>query len=286
MVERETALSETDVRCAGVGDCADACFEAVGDLGMRVYYAVRRSLAFMGEVACSIWRRITGRGHVRRVDWWLAFEAVGPRAVLIVSLISFLIGLILAFVGAAQLKLFGAQIYVASLVAIASIRIMGAMMTGVIMAGRTGAAYAATIGAMAANEELDAMRVMGIGRSDFLVMPRLAAMVVCMPILTLLADVMAILGGAAVGVLMFRIPMQEYMAYTMDALGWQNFFVGIFHGVVYGIIIALCGCYYGIYSGRDAGSVGAAATRAVVSSVVWMVVATGFITFIFEVLGI
>ena len=220
------------------------------------------------------------------MDWWLAFEAVGPRAVLIVSLISFLIGLILAFVGAAQLKLFGAQIYVASLVAIASIRIMGAMMTGVIMAGRTGAAYAATIGAMAANEELDAMRVMGIGRSDFLVMPRLAAMVVCMPILTLLADVMAILGGAAVGVLMFRIPMQEYMAYTMDALGWQNFFVGIFHGVVYGIIIALCGCYYGIYSGRDAGSVGAAATRAVVSSVVWMVVATGFITFIFEVLGI
>jgi len=264
----------------------DAFFENIGWWGLGLYSAVRRGMAFVGDVLRSVGRLIRGRVFVRRIDWWAAFEAVGPRAVLIVSLISFLIGLILAFVGAAQLKLFGAHVYVASLVAIAAIRIMGAMMTGIIMAGRTGASYAATIGTMQVNEELDALRVIGINTTDFLVLPRLIAMIVCMPILTMLADFMAILGGAAVGVLMFNIPVAEYYSYTVQALGIQNFAVGIFHGWVYGIIIALCGCYYGIYCGRDAGAVGRATTNAVVSAVVWMVVATGFITFLFEVLGI
>lgn len=260
--------------------------ERLGDWGYHMYGAVRRAFAFVGDVFVSLGRMFRGRAQTRAMDWWMAFDDVGPRAILIVSLISFLIGLILAFVGAAQLKLFGAQVYVASLVAIAAIRIMGAMMTGIIMAGRTGASYAATIGTMQANEELDALRTMGINRTDFLVLPRVIAMVVSMPILTLLADAMAILGGMAVGVLMFHIPLPEYMSYTMDALGLQNFMVGIFHGFVYGVIIALCGCYYGINSGRNANAVGAVTTRAVVMSIVWMVVATGIITFLFEVLGI
>ena len=259
---------------------------SVGDWGLRFAGAVKRGLTFIGSVFAGAWRGVAGRIPVRRTDWWTAFEDVGPHAILIVSLISFLIGLILAFVGAAQLKLFGAQVYVASLVAIAAIRIMGAMMTGIIMAGRTGASYAATIGAMAANQELDALQVMGIGRVDFLVLPRLCAMMVCMPILTLIADAMAILGGGCVGVLMFHIPLAEYWSYTVDALGIQNFSVGIFHGLVYGIIIALCGCYYGLTSGRNAAAVGRATTRAVVASIVWMVVATGFITYVFELLGI
>lgn len=258
----------------------------IGDWGIRTYDAFRRAMAFVGRVGASVVRMFRGRANTRKIDWWFAFEDVGPRAILIVSLISFLIGLILAFVGAAQLKLFGAQVYVASLVAIASIRIMGAMMTGVIMAGRTGAAYAATIGTMQTNEELDALSTIGISRMDFLVLPRLVALTVSMPILTLLADAMAILGGMLVGVAMFGIPASEYIAYTMDALDFQNFSVGILHGVVYGIIIALCGCYYGVNSGRNANSVGVSATRAVVASVVWMIVATGIITFIFEVLGI
>lgn len=258
----------------------------VGDWGIRTYDAFRRAMVFVGRVGASVMRMFRGRANTRKIDWWFAFEDVGPRAILIVSLISFLIGLILAFVGAAQLKLFGAQVYVASLVAIASIRIMGAMMTGVIMAGRTGAAYAATIGTMQTNEELDALSTMGVSRMDFLVLPRVVALTVSMPILTLLADVMAILGGMLVGVAMFGIPAPEYIAYTLDALDFQNFSVGILHGAVYGIIIALCGCYYGINSGRNANSVGVSTTRAVVASVVWMIVATGIITFIFEVLGI
>ncbi|MDE6477814.1 MAG: ABC transporter permease [Alphaproteobacteria bacterium] len=260
--------------------------ERLGDMGVRGWNTVRRGLGFIGAAGASVGRWVRGRAVVRRVDWLFAFEDVGPRAILIVSLISFLIGLILAFVGAAQLKLFGAQVYVASLVAIASIRIMGAMMTGIIMAGRTGAAYAATIGTMQTNEELDALQTMGINRTDFLVLPRVVALVICMPILTLLADVMAVLGGAAVGVGMFHIPVMEYWNYTLMALDMQNFSVGIFHGIVYGAIIALCGCYYGMNCGRNANSVGVAATRAVVASIVWMVVATGIITFLFEVLGI
>ncbi len=265
---------------------ANNFIEDVGAWGICIFSALCRGLGFINAAFASVVRWVRGGVFVRRVDWWAAFDTVGPRAVLIVSLISFLIGLILAFVGAAQLKLFGAQVYVASLVAIAAIRIMGAMMTGIIMAGRTGASYAATIGTMRVNEELDALRVIGINRMDFLVLPRLVAMSVCMPILTLLADFMAILGGAAVGCGMFHIPLGEYTSYTIQALGMQNFLVGVFHGWVYGIIIALCGCYYGIYCGRDAGAVGVATTRAVVSAIVWMVVATGFITFVFEVLGI
>lgn len=260
--------------------------EKLGDGGIRFARAWNRASAFVGRVGTSVARFARGAAQMRRVDLMAALESVGPRAVLIVSLISFLIGLILAFVGAAQLKLFGAQIYVASLVAIASIRIMGAMMTGIIMAGRTGASYAATIGTMQTNEELDALDVMGINKIDFLVLPRVVALTLTMPILTLLADVMAILGGAFIGIVMLGIPGGEYFKYTFDAIGIQNFSVGIFHGLVYGVIIALCGCYYGINCGRNANSVGVATTRAVVSSIVWMVVATGIITFVFEVLGI
>lgn len=260
--------------------------ERLGCRGIMIYTALGRGLRFVGRVGASVARLMRGCARTRKIDWLFAFEDVGPRAILIVSLISFLIGLILAFVGAAQLKLFGAQVYVASLVAIASIRIMGAMMTGIIMAGRTGASYAATIGTMQTNEELDALDTMGIDKIDFLVLPRVFAMTISMPILTLLADVMAIFGGAFIGVVMLGVPWSEYVAYTNMALDMQNFAVGIFHGAVYGIIIALCGCYYGINCGRNASAVGHATTRAVVASIVWMVVATGFITFLFEVLGI
>lgn len=244
------------------------------------------ALRFVGDVFASIWRMIRRRANTRCANWVSAFADVGPRAVMIVSLISFLIGLILAFVGAAQLKLFGAQVYVASLVAIAAIRIMGAMMTGIIMAGRTGASYAATIGTMQVNEELDALQTMGINKIDFLVLPRLMAMIICMPILTMLSDFVAILGGAFIGVVMMGIPVAEYISFTTAALDLQNFMVGIFHGLVYGIIIALCGCYYGLNCGRNAGAVGRATTRAVVMSIVLMIGATGIITFLFELLGI
>ncbi|MBP1532359.1 MAG: ABC transporter permease, partial [Alphaproteobacteria bacterium] len=181
---------------------------------------------------------------------------------------------------------FGAQIYVASLVTIGMCRIMGAIMVGIIMAGRTGSAYAATIGTMQVNEELDALQTMGLSQIDFLVLPRLFALLIAMPILTMLADFMGILGGAFVGVFLMDLPYQEYWRYAMEAFTLNNFLVGIFHGFCFGFIIALCGCYSGLTCGRNADSVGVATTKSVVCSIVWMIVITGIITVICQEIGV
>lgn len=260
--------------------------EILGNWGYGLYKSVRKGGAFMHQTLTSFLRFIGGGAVMRQVDFLFAMEDSSYKAVGIVSLVSFMVGLILAFVGAIQLKTFGAQIYVASLVAIGMTRIMGAIMVGIIMAGRTGASYAATIGTMQVNEEIDALKTMGISTTDFLVLPRIMALTITMPILVILADFMGIVGGAAVGVGMLGISAPEYWQYSVNALNMTNFWVGIFHGFVFGIVIALCGCYYGVNCGRNADSVGVATTRAVVSAIVWMIVVTGFITMVFEALGI
>lgn len=242
--------------------------------------------SFLNEVLLSLGRFFSFKSIMRKTDFLSALDDCGPKALGIVSLISFLVGLILAFVGAVQLKVFGAQIYVASLVTIGMCRIMGAIMVGIIMAGRTGASYAATIGTMQVNEELDALQTMGLSRIDFLVLPRLLSLVITMPLLTMLADFMGILGGISIGVFMMDLPYQEYMKYAMDAFNLSNFLVGIFHGCCFGFIIALCGCYQGLNCGRNADSVGVTTTKSVVFSVVWMIIVTGIITVICQGIGI
>ena len=275
-----------DRKPAQPGRSKDTFLEAAGDWVLVVWSGVKKGALFIRQALYSLVRFFAGRAVMRRVDWLFALEDCSYKAVGIVALVSFMVGLILAFVGAIQLKNFGAQIYVASLVAIGMTRIMGAIMVGVVMAGRTGASYAATIGTMQVNEEIDALKTMGIPVTDFLVLPRIAALTLTMPFLVILADFMGILGGASVGVGMLGIPAEEYWNYSIKALDMDNFLVGLFHGLVFGGIISICGCYYGIYCGRNADSVGKATTRAVVSAIVWMIVATGIITWIFEVLGI
>lgn len=243
-------------------------------------------LSFIHDIFKSAGRFFVGQSVTRGSDFLAALQECGPKALGIVTLISFLVGLILAFVGAIQLKEFGAQIYVASLVTIGMCRIMGAIMVGIIMAGRTGSAYAATIGTMQVNEELDALNTMGLSITDFLVLPRVFALILAMPILTMVADFAGMLGGASVGIFMLNIPYQEYINYSLKAFKLNNFLVGIFHGVCFGIIIAICGCYQGVKCGRNADSVGLATTRSVVSAIVAMIVATGIITVICQELGI
>lgn len=260
--------------------------ERTGAGGLDVFKAVVKGGDFLAECLAALGRWIVGRAVMRRIDFWFALENASYRAVPIVALVSFMVGLILAFVGSIQLRNFGAQIYVASLVSIGMTRIMGAIMAGIIMSGRTGASYAATIGSMQANEEVDALKTMGIPPLDFLVLPRLLSLMITMPFLTILSDFSGIFGGMAVGVFMLGIPFEEYWRYSVDALGLSNFLVGLFHGWVYGIIIALCGCYYGIFSGRNADGVGKATTMAVVSSIVWMIVVTGGLTWFFSVVEI
>lgn len=259
---------------------------AFGDWGLKIYQSLLRAWKFVMTTFHSFVRLIAGSAVMRKVDFLFALEDSSYKAVGIVTLVSFMVGLILAFVGAIQLKTFGAQIYVASLVTIGMTRIMGAIMVGIIMAGRTGASYAATIGTMQVNEEIDALKTMGVPISDFLVLPRTLSLLITMPFLTILADAAGMLGGAFVGVLMLDISPQEYWKYSYDAMNMTNFWVGLFHGLVFGLIIALCGCYYGVNCGRNADSVGVATTKAVVSSIVVMIVATGIITLIFEVMGI
>ena len=260
--------------------------ERVGERGIAFWYSIKKGSTFVCENAASWGRQLCGKAVYRSKDFWMVLADCGPKSISIVSLISFMVGLILAFVSAIQLKTFGAQIYVASLVTIAMTRIMGAIMTGIIMAGRTGASYAATIGTMQVNEELDALQTMGISRTDFLVLPRINALLLSMPILVLLADFMGILGGCCVCVLFWDIPLAEYIKYSINSFNVVNFLVGVFHGMVFGLIIALCGCYFGVHCGRNADSVGAATTKAVVYSIVWMIVMTGLLTVIFEQLGV
>ena len=174
--------------------------ERVGEKGINIVCSAHKGLSFLADAARSLGSFFEGRAVMRREDFLFALEDCGYKALPIVSLISFMVGLILAFVGAVQLKTFGAEIYVASLVTIGMTRIMGAIMTGIIMAGRTGAAYAATIGTMQVNEETDALKTMGIPIADFLVLPRMAALVLTMPLLTMWSDFMGMLGGGFVGV--------------------------------------------------------------------------------------
>ncbi len=265
---------------------ANSFLERIGQWGISFFGSTLKGSHFIRESISSWGRQLTGKAVYRSKDFWLILADCGPKSILIVSLISFMVGLILAFVGAIQLKTFGAQIYVANLVAIGMTRIMGAVMTGIIMAGRTGASYAATIGTMQVNEELDALQTMGISRTDFLVLPRINALLLSMPILVLLADFMGILGGCFVCVVFWDIPLGEYIKFTLNSFYIKHFLVGIFHGIVFGYIVALCGCYFGVNCGRNADSVGAATTHAVVYSIVWMIVMTGLLTVFFQGLGI
>ncbi|MFO0981414.1 MAG: ABC transporter permease [Planctomycetota bacterium] len=197
-----------------------------------------------------------------------------------------LVGLILAFVGAVQLEMFGAQIYVASLVGIAMVRVMAAVMTGIIIAGRTGAAFAAQLGTMQVNEEIDALRTMGFSPIEFLVLPRMLALSIMMPLLCLYADLMGVLGGLVVGVGMLHLSIEQYLNQTRASVHLADLVIGLVHGAVFGVLVALAGCLRGMQCGRSASAVGQAVTSAVVTSIVSIIVATAIITVACNVLGI
>jgi phospholipid/cholesterol/gamma-HCH transport system permease protein len=229
---------------------------------------------------------LRGRARFRTSELFLIIQESGAQALPIVSLISLLVGLILAFVGAIQLRLFGAQIYVADLVGIGIVREMGAIMTGIIMAGRTGAAFAARIGTMQVNEEIDALTTLGVSPIEFLVLPRVIALFLMMPLLTIYADLMGLLGGLIVGVSMLDLGFMEYYNETLSILTLTDFSIGVFMGAVFGILVSLSGCLRGMQCGRSASAVGQATTSAVVTGIVSIVVATATITVVCDVLGI
>jgi len=240
----------------------------------------------VGEAFVALGRFLVGKATFRRSDLVLLLQECGAQALPIVSLICVLVGLILAFVGAIQLKMFGAQIFVADVVGIGMVRVMGAIMTGIIMAGRTGAAFAAQLGTMQVNEEIDALKTLGISPIEFLVLPRMIALIIMMPLLCLYADFMGILGGLVVAMGMLDLNATEYLNRTREALTLTTVAIGVFHSAVFGVLVALSGCLRGIQCGRSASAVGYATTSAVVTSIVSIIVATAIITFACQVLGI
>ena len=264
----------------------DPFFSRVGDATLRLWQSTIELLAFIGEAFIATIRFLTGKASFRPRDLGLFIQQCGVDALPIVSLISFLVGLILAFVGAVQLAMFGAQIYVADLVGIAMLRVMGAIMAGIVMAGRTGAAFAAQLGTMQVNEEIDALKTMGVAPMEFLVLPRMLALVVMMPLLCIYADFMGILGGMVVGIGMLDIGLVQYLEQTKNALNLNHLFIGIFQAGVFGVLVALAGCLRGIQCGRSASAVGDAATSAVVTSIVAIIVATAIVTVACNVVGI
>jgi phospholipid/cholesterol/gamma-HCH transport system permease protein len=258
----------------------------IGNATLELLVGGREMLAFLGESALSIVRLLTGRARFRRVDLWLTVQECGANALPIVSLISVLVGMILAFVGAVQLRQFGAGIYVADLVGLAMAREMGAMMAAIIMAGRTGAAFAAQIGTMRVNEEIDALTTSGFSPQDFLVLPRMLALAAMMPLLCIYADLLGIIGGAAVGVVMLDLSPALYWDQTVGAVSLTDLGVGIVKSVVFGVLVAVSGCLRGLQCGTSSSAVGLAATSAVVTGIVAIIVSDAFFTLIFEVLKI
>jgi phospholipid/cholesterol/gamma-HCH transport system permease protein len=265
---------------------ASGFLERVGAKALRRVAGIEETLSFAGSMTVASVRLVGRKARYRVSDLWLLIQQCGVDALPIVTLVSFLVGVILAFVSAIQLKQFGAQIYVANLVGVAMTREMGALMTAILMAGRTGAAFAAELGTMKVTQELDAFTTAGFSVLEFLVLPRVLALVLMMPLLCLYADFLGILGGAAIGVGMLDLSWRMYMEQTIHALRLDDTVGGVFKSAVYGLLIAFAGCLRGQQAGSSSAAVGKAATSAVVTGVVAIIVASGVFAFLFYALGI
>jgi phospholipid/cholesterol/gamma-HCH transport system permease protein len=260
--------------------------ERLGAAALKLWQEAVEFTHFIGELSLSAARLLRGRASFRGVDFLHFLESTGPQALPIVSLIGLLVGAVLAFVGAVQLQMFGAEIYVANLVGLGSVREMGAMMTAIIMAGRTGSAYAAQLGTMQVNDEIDALKTFGISVIDFLVLPRTLALLLMLPLLTIWADVLAIVGGMLVGVMVLDISLLEYLIQTRESMGLMDIAVGLLKSLIFALVIAISGCLRGLQSGRNSSAVGNATTSATVTAILLIVVWDAITTILFNRLGI
>ncbi|MFG6460657.1 MlaE family ABC transporter permease [Roseateles sp. DXS20W] len=248
--------------------------------------AWRKTLAFVGDLLGALGRLARGRTAMRLSDWLWQVEQTGPRSLPIVLLVATLVGLIVAYMGAEQLQRFGAQSFIANLVTIGVVREIAALVVGIVLAGRVGAAFAAQIGSMRAGEEIDALTTLGVDPVEHLVLPRMLALLVTGPLLTLCAGLAGLAVGGAVAVGLYDVPAMAYLSTTREALSGWDLFVGLLKGSVYAVLVALAGCRQGLNAGRSAQAVGEATTAAVVQAIVWMVVAASALTVIFQRLGL
>ena len=242
----------------------------------------RKALTFFGEVLLSMGRLMRGKSDMRGSDLLWQIEQTGPRSLPIIALVSFLVGLIVAYMGAAQLQRFGAQTYIADLVTVGVVREVAALLVGIVLAGRVGAAFAAQIGSMRANEEVDALATMGVNSVDFLVLPRVLALLIVGPMLTAFGALVGMAVGWLVAVGIYGVTPLEYVYSSVQALTLPHVLVGLIKGTVYSMLVALAGCLQGLSAGRSAQAVGDATTASVVQAIVWIVVAASALTVVFQ----
>jgi phospholipid/cholesterol/gamma-HCH transport system permease protein len=261
----------------------------VVEVGLSTRNAMRQArdfLQFVGECTIDTVRLATGRTGLRWGDCLSEMQKCGAMALPIVSLISFLVGITLAYSGSIVLKRFGGEIWVADLIGVAMTREMGALMAAIVLSGRTGAAFAAEIGSMKANEEIDALATLGISPVRFLVIPRVLALGFMMPLLAIYANCLGILGGMAVAYATLDIPPAAYWVEMLTIVDMSDVIVGMIKAVVFGLIVGLSGCLRGLQSERNASGVGHAATSAVVTAILLIIVADALFAVLFNAIGL
>ena len=277
---------ESALRTCGHDDHSQSLVVEVG-LSTRYFgRQMRKFLGFVGECWIDTVRLVTGKAGLRWPDCLAEMQRCGAMALPIVSLISFLVGVTLAYSGSIVLKRFGGEIWVADLIGVAMTREMGALMAAVVLSGRTGAAFAAEIGSMKANEEIDALSTLGISPIRFLVMPRVLALGLMMPLLAMYANCLGILGGMAVSYLTLDIPPAAYWVEMLTIVTVQDVAVGLIKAVVFGIIVGITGCLRGLEAERNASGVGNAATSAVVTAILLIIVADAIFAILFNAIGL
>ena len=241
---------------------------------------------FLGNASLAFIHMLRGHAIYRASDTRLVMQQTGAEALPIVSLLNFLVGAILGYIGALQLEKFGAEVFIGDMVGVAMTREITAIITGIIMAGRSGAAFAAQLGTMEVNEEIDALKSMGLSPMEFLVLPRMLALMLMMPLLAIYANFMGIFGGAVVAYGVLNISLTQYLGVVIKSVSLNDVGAGIFMSIVFGVIVAVVGCQKGMSCGKSAEAVGASTTSAVVTATVMIFIAAAMLTIIYSLLGI
>ena len=267
------------------GKEATSLVEEVGRSIVEISQDIYSLVIFVGELAAALARAAVKPRAARWRDTLRIAESVGVNAVPIVALIGFLMGLIMAFQAAIPLGQFGAQIFVANLIGLAILRELGPLMTAIVLAGRSGSAFAAELGTMKVREELDALKTMGLEPVPFLVVPRVIAAVVMTPLLTIFANLVGLIGGAVV-LLSLGFPLITFWNQVQLAVGYGDLLGGLAKSFVFGVLVAAIGCLRGLQTQTGASAVGESTTRAVVSGIILIVIADGVFSVIYYYLGI
>ena len=272
-------------RLDGAARARSSLAEEIGEAAVEVWHDIQALIDFVGELTIALGHAAL---HPRSVRWRDALriaEAAGVNALPIVALISFLVGLILAFQAAVPLRQFGAEIFVANLIALSMLREMGPLMTAIILAGRSGSAFAAELGTMKVREEIDALKTMGLDPVRFLVVPRVTAAVVMTPLLTVFADLLGLMGGSVV-MISLGFPLITFFNQVQYAVSYGSLLGGLLKAFVFGILVAAIGCLRGLQTGSGASAVGESTTRAVVSGIVLITVTDGIFSVVYYYLGV